>query len=59
MEFEGTVPVLLLKFQRLKKLLPVMNLVYIYQTNILHLSGNMGVTAEEVHHSEKVSTFMN
>jgi len=36
-----------------------MKLVYIYQTRILHLSVNKGVTAEEVRHSEKVSSFIN
>jgi len=36
-----------------------MKLVFIYQTHILHLSVNKGVTAGEVHHSEKVSSFIN
>jgi len=37
-------------------MLPVMKLVCIYQTDILHPSVNEGVTAEEVRHSEKVSS---
>ena len=59
MDFKGLIPLLCLKFQRLKKMLPVMKLVCIYQTHILHSSINMGVTAGEVCHSEKVSSFIN
>jgi hypothetical protein len=55
MEFKGLVPLPSLKFQRLKKMLPLMKLVCIYQTYILHPSVNEGVTAEEVCHSEVLS----
>jgi hypothetical protein len=58
MEYKGLIPLLSLKFQRLKKMLPVMKLVCIYHTHILHPSVNQGVTAE-VRHSEKVSSFIN
>jgi len=65
MEFKGLIPLLSLNFQRLKKKkkkkkkkLPVMKLVCIYQNHILHPSVNNGVTAEKVHHSEKVSSFI-
>jgi len=58
MGFKGLIPLLSLKFQRLKKVLPVMKLVCIYQSHILHPSVNEGVTAEEVRHSEKVSSFI-
>jgi len=44
------IPLLSLKFQRLKKMLPVMKLVCIYRSHILHPSVNEGVTAEEVSH---------
>ena len=59
MGFKGIIPLLSLKFQRLKKMLPVMKQFCIYQTHILHSSVNKGVTAEEVRHSEKVSSFIN
>jgi hypothetical protein len=58
MEFKGLIPLPSLKFQRPRKMLPVMKLVCIYQTNILHPSVNEGVTSEEVRHSEKVSSFI-
>jgi hypothetical protein len=40
MKFKGLIPLVYLKFQRLKKkeLFPVMKLVSIYQTHILQLS---------------------
>ena len=57
MEFRGLIPLLSPKFQRQKKkMLPVMKLVCIYQTHILHPSVNKGVTAGEVRHFEKVSS---
>ena len=59
MEFKGLIPLLSLKFQRLKKMLLVMKPVCIYQTRILHPSVNKGVIAEEVHHCEKVSSLIN
>ena len=58
MEFKGLIPLPSLKFQRLKKMLPVMKRVCIYQSHILHPSVNEGVTAEEVRHSEKFSSFI-
>ena len=58
MEFKVLIPLLSLKFQRLKKMLPVMKLVCIYQTHISHPSVNKGVTAVEVRHSEEVSSFI-
>jgi len=58
MEFKGLIPLLSLNFQRRKKKFPVMKLVCIYQNHILHPSVNNGVTAEKVHHSEKVSSFI-
>ena len=45
-EFKGLIPLLCLKFQKLKKMLPVMKQFFIYQTHILHPSVNEGVTAE-------------
>jgi len=58
MEFKVLIPLLSLKFQRLKKMLPVMKQVCIYQTHISHPSVNKGVTAVEVRHSEEVSSFI-
>jgi hypothetical protein len=60
MEFKGLIPLLALNFQKQKKKkkLPVLKLVCIYQNHILHPSVNNGVTAEEVCHSEKVSSFI-
>jgi hypothetical protein len=57
MEFEGTVPLLYLKFQRLKKTVPVINWS-IFTRHILYLSVNTVVTAKEVWHSVKVSSFI-
>jgi len=59
MEFRGLIPLLSWKFQGLKKMLPVMRLVCIDQTHILHPSVNKVVTAGVVRHSEKVSSFIN
>ena len=48
MEFTVLIPLLSLKLQRLKKMLPVMKVGCIYQTHIMHPSVNKGLTAEEI-----------
>jgi hypothetical protein len=53
LEFKGLIPLLSLEFQRLKKKnFPVMKLLCIYETYILHPSVNKGVIAGEVCCSE-------